>query len=435
MAGSNQSTMISLEVDNESDLPKLLEGRTIAILGGPLDNYTAEAYEPARRRQLHDQLQRARSLRASLEEAADRADALPNDSPASCPTAMAILQESLPQMNELVRLTEALRGNQPIGDPAEYDEWNEWTAKKNEEEGARGKRERQVLRRQLREFAREKNHGLKLDGELEKRHDSLMHKPTVGGHQRGVGYDDKRWEEYTPRESGGESDEEFARKPRARRKRRHSPERTRGTVGVVRVGDDGGIPIRGRSTRTAKVARKMKRDESFDVVMSEDTPADQRKTPPEQLKPPPELLAAPIPGAKSGWTEEEDEQVIQLHAQLGNNWIKIAQEMPGRSDQGVKNRWYGSLTSRGKRKPARKVKEEIVADEPASIPTASRKPSYTLGEGIADAEWHCPSCLGSCQCETCTKERKRKDEKEKSRSETGRSSSRRSAGGTYSYFF
>ena len=83
----------------------------------------------------------------------------------------------------------------------------------------------------------------------------------------------------------------------------------------------------------------MKRDESLDVVMSEDTPTDLRKTPPEQLKSPPELLAAPMPGTKSGWTEEEDEQVMQLHAQLGNNWIKIAREMPGRSDQGVKNRW------------------------------------------------------------------------------------------------
>ena len=34
---------IQLEVDNESSLPRLLEGRTIALLGNALNTLTAEA--------------------------------------------------------------------------------------------------------------------------------------------------------------------------------------------------------------------------------------------------------------------------------------------------------------------------------------------------------------------------------------------------------
>ncbi|EJK44932.1 hypothetical protein THAOC_36493, partial [Thalassiosira oceanica] len=37
---------IQLEVDNESSLPRLLEGRTIALLGNALNTLTAEAWEP-----------------------------------------------------------------------------------------------------------------------------------------------------------------------------------------------------------------------------------------------------------------------------------------------------------------------------------------------------------------------------------------------------
>jgi hypothetical protein len=43
------------------------------------------------------------------------------------------------------------------------------------------------------------------------------------------------------------------------------------------------------------------------------------------------------------WTPEEDALLISLHAQFGNSWVKIAQRMPGRSDNSIKNRWNSTL--------------------------------------------------------------------------------------------
>jgi hypothetical protein len=61
------------------------------------------------------------------------------------------------------------------------------------------------------------------------------------------------------------------------------------------------------------------------------------------------------------WTPDEDRIIIQKVSTLGNKWAEIAKFLPGRSDNGVKNRWYASLRANtgtngaGKRAPRTSV--------------------------------------------------------------------------------
>jgi hypothetical protein len=70
------------------------------------------------------------------------------------------------------------------------------------------------------------------------------------------------------------------------------------------------------------------------------------------------------------WTEEEDRVLMQLHRVYGNQWRKMAQLMPARSENAIKNRWHSTVSKR----------VDLTAAKKAPFPPISALPGFDLGE-------------------------------------------------------
>ncbi|KAJ9170146.1 hypothetical protein P3X46_018274 [Hevea brasiliensis] len=60
------------------------------------------------------------------------------------------------------------------------------------------------------------------------------------------------------------------------------------------------------------------------------------------------------PNIKRGnYTKEEEDTIIRLHESLGNRWSAIAAQLPGRTDNEIKNHWHTNLKKRKQKDSAK----------------------------------------------------------------------------------
>jgi len=90
------------------------------------------------------------------------------------------------------------------------------------------------------------------------------------------------------------------------------------------------------------------------------------------------------PNLKKGeWTDDEEAMLIAFHEQFGNRWANIAKQLPGRSDNDVKNHWYSTI----QRKFQQHGKEKLVK---AAIQQCQMLQQRMQQNGTAPPAWSFP---------------------------------------------
>ena len=60
---------------------------------------------------------------------------------------------------------------------------------------------------------------------------------------------------------------------------------------------------------------------------------------------------------KDDWSVEEDQKILALLSRFGTKWKAIQQEMPDRTDNQIKNRYYGRLKVLLKKKARKRTNQ------------------------------------------------------------------------------
>ncbi|GAX29402.1 hypothetical protein FisN_16Hh158 [Fistulifera solaris] len=77
---------------------------------------------------------------------------------------------------------------------------------------------------------------------------------------------------------------------------------------------------------------------------------------------------------KGEWTDDEEAILIAMHEHHGNRWANISKQLPGRSDNDVKNHWYSTI----QRKFAQHGKDKLIQAAVAQVQMMQQMGSMPL---------------------------------------------------------
>lgn len=85
---------------------------------------------------------------------------------------------------------------------------------------------------------------------------------------------------------------------------------------------------------------------------------------------------------KGDWTKEEDELIYTLYHEIGAHWAVIGGQIPGRTENSVKNRFYSNMRklARSAKESAEPKIEPIIKEEPVMEPVVAPFPKRNSKE-------------------------------------------------------
>ncbi|KAL1544189.1 transcription factor MYB59-like [Salvia divinorum] len=91
------------------------------------------------------------------------------------------------------------------------------------------------------------------------------------------------------------------------------------------------------------------------------------------------------PGLKRGkMTPNEERLVVELQSKLGNRWSRIAQKLPGRTDNEIKNYWRTHMRKKAQERKKNK-KNKNVSSSPSSSSTSASASSSSYSNSTSSA--------------------------------------------------